>query len=160
MFPFIAKRTSVRRQSGSAAVEFAILLIPLLLMTGVIVELGRAFWYYDALAKSTRDAARLLSITAPETFASSGIPSAAALVVNASRAAGIPADLGTDDVTVICYDSNYQQANCEDGNPPHYLRVDVSYTLTIGDLFPVIFPTGRLTPLPITLDPGTTMRRM
>lgn len=160
MLTFIAQHASLRRQSGSAAVEFAILLIPLLLMTGMIVELGRAFWYYDALAKSTRDAARLLSIAPKETFASAGIPSAEALVVNASHAAGLPLDLDTGDVVVSCYDGSYQAVNCEDNNPPHYLRVDVSYTLTIGDLFPIVFPAGSLTSLPVTLAPATTMRYM
>lgn len=140
--------------------EFALLLIPLLLVAGMIVELGRTFWYYDALAKSTRDAARLLSIAPPETFATNGIPSAAALVVNASRAAGMPASLDADDVVVSCYDTNYQAQACLDGSPPHFLRVDVSYSLSIGDLFPVVFPTGTLSPVAVMLAPSTTMRYM
>lgn len=160
MFPVFAKHTTPRRQSGSAGVEFALLLIPLLLMAGVIVELGRAFWYYDALAKSTRDAARLLSMAAPESFATDGIPSAEALVVNAAHAAGVPAALDADDVAVTCYDVDYREKACADDDPPYYLRVDVSYVLTIGDLFPVVFPTGSLAPLPVTLAPATTMRYM
>ena len=48
---------------GVAAVEFALLLFLLLILVAGIVEFGRAFWYYDALAKATRDGARFLSMS-------------------------------------------------------------------------------------------------
>lgn len=48
-----------------AAVEFAILSIPLLVVLTGITELGRAMYYYNTLAKSARDAARLMSTQAP-----------------------------------------------------------------------------------------------
>jgi len=50
-----------RRQKGVAAVELAILLIPLVIMTFGMIELGRAFYYYNGLLKSSRDATRYLS---------------------------------------------------------------------------------------------------
>lgn len=49
------------RQGGVAAIEFAILLVPLLIMTFGLTELGRAFYYYGSVVKSTRAAARYLS---------------------------------------------------------------------------------------------------
>jgi Flp pilus assembly protein TadG len=54
----------MRRQQGLAAVEMAILLIPLVIMTFGMTELGRALYYYNTLAKGTRDAARFLSMHA------------------------------------------------------------------------------------------------
>ena len=52
------------RQGGVAAVEFAVLLIPLMIMTFGMTELGRAFYYYNSLLKSARDASRYLSMHA------------------------------------------------------------------------------------------------
>ncbi len=48
-------------QKGVAAVEFAILLVPLLMMVFGITEFGRAMYQYDALAKGVRNAVRYLS---------------------------------------------------------------------------------------------------
>lgn len=47
---------------GVAAVEMAILLIPLVIMTFGMAELGRAFYYYNGLVKSAREASRYLSM--------------------------------------------------------------------------------------------------
>lgn len=54
-----------RRFKGVAAVELAILLIPLVIMAFGMTELGRAFYNYNTLLKSTRDAARHLSMQPP-----------------------------------------------------------------------------------------------
>jgi hypothetical protein len=54
-------------QQGIAAIEMALLIIPLLLFVLVGVEAGRALTYYNALAKGTRDGARYLSMHAPGT---------------------------------------------------------------------------------------------
>ena len=52
-------------QRGAAALEFALVAIPLLTLLSGITELGRALYYYNTLAKSTRDAARLMSTQTP-----------------------------------------------------------------------------------------------
>ena len=59
------RRTGARKQHGVAAVEFAILLVPLVLMTFGITELGRAFYQYNTLVKATRSAARYKSMSGP-----------------------------------------------------------------------------------------------
>ncbi|MBU6488332.1 MAG: pilus assembly protein [Burkholderiales bacterium] len=46
---------------GAAMVEFAIVVVPLLLLAMGVAEFGRAIYQYEALTKSTRDAARFLS---------------------------------------------------------------------------------------------------
>jgi Flp pilus assembly protein TadG len=52
-------------QRGAAAVEFALLLTPLLLMVFGTTELGRAIYTYNTLDKTVRDAARHLSQHGP-----------------------------------------------------------------------------------------------
>lgn len=52
-------------QRGVAAVEFGILLIPMLLMVCGVAEFGHAIYQYDNLTKATRSAARYLSQYSP-----------------------------------------------------------------------------------------------
>jgi Flp pilus assembly protein TadG len=54
-----------KRQSGVAAVELAVLMIPLMFMVFGSTEFGRAIYQYNTLVKSTRDAVRYLSTQAP-----------------------------------------------------------------------------------------------
>ena len=54
-----------RDQRGAAAVEFALLLIPLVVMVFGTTELGRAIYTYNTLDKTVRDAARHLSQHGP-----------------------------------------------------------------------------------------------
>lgn len=56
---------SITKQKGVAAVELAILLIPLVLIATGVTELGRAFFQYNALVKGTRDGVRFLSMKGP-----------------------------------------------------------------------------------------------
>jgi hypothetical protein len=55
------------KQSGTAAVEFALILPLLLILTFITTEFSRALYQYNTLAKSARDAARYLSIQSPGT---------------------------------------------------------------------------------------------
>jgi Flp pilus assembly protein TadG len=54
-----------RGQRGVAAVEFAILLVPLVLLTFGITEYGRAMYQYNTLAKGARSAVRYLTQRSP-----------------------------------------------------------------------------------------------
>lgn len=58
-----------KKMQGAVAVEFALLLIPLLLLVLGVGEFGRALYQYNTLVKSTRDSVRHLSHLNP---ASSG----------------------------------------------------------------------------------------
>lgn len=55
----------MKRQRGTAIVEFALILPLLLVLTFTVTELGRAFYQYNVLAKSVREAARYLSARTP-----------------------------------------------------------------------------------------------
>jgi Flp pilus assembly protein TadG len=59
------KISAKKSQSGVAAIELAILMIPLSLMAFGAAEFGRAIYQYNTLVKSTRDAVRYLSAQAP-----------------------------------------------------------------------------------------------
>lgn len=50
-----------KKQKGVAAVEFAILLIPLVMLGYGTAEFGRAIYQYNTLVKATRDATRFIS---------------------------------------------------------------------------------------------------
>jgi Flp pilus assembly protein TadG len=50
-----------RRSRGVAAVEFALVLGPLLVLTFGVTEYGRAIYTYNAIDKAARDAARYLT---------------------------------------------------------------------------------------------------
>lgn len=56
-------RSRARRagQRGVAAVEMAIIILPMLILCFGITELGRALYQYNGLVKATRGAARYLS---------------------------------------------------------------------------------------------------
>jgi Flp pilus assembly protein TadG len=61
----MSRRSQLRLQCGAAAVEFALLLVPLLAIATGITEFGRAMYYYATIAKGARDAARLMSTQTP-----------------------------------------------------------------------------------------------
>jgi len=54
----------MRRQRGVALVEFALLLPFMLILTLSVTEIGRAYYQYNTIAKSVREAARYLSVRA------------------------------------------------------------------------------------------------
>lgn len=140
--------------SGAAAVEFALLLIVLLIIVAGIIEFGRTFWYHDALSKATRDGARLLSnARASSTVAldTSLKDQAISMVVNAAYLAKVP-DFTAADVAVSC------EPNCD---APIYVTVRINaYPITIGRWIPFFVPNNGVTSWSVTLSPFTTMRYM
>lgn len=54
-----------KNEKGVAAVEFALVLPLLLILTFITTEFGRALYQYNTLTKSVRDAVRYLSIQDP-----------------------------------------------------------------------------------------------
>jgi len=139
---------------GAAAVEFAIVLTLMLLITAGIFEFGRAFQYYDALAKATRNGARLMSAAPKATISSVAVNDAKALVVATANAANLKPQLANADVVVTC-----TPAACADGTAPTDVEVSISgYTITIGGVMPFVSGTTSYTGVP--LAPHTTMRYM
>ena len=163
MIPMSAPTSSAARprptiQHGGAAVEFALILALLISILAGIFEFGRAFWYYDALTKATRDGARLMSVTDTLTIATPGVADAQTLVANAVSAAGVP-DFTTANVEVTCLDDTFADATCTNGTAPGGVRVQiVGYSMTIGQFIP--FLLGASSSYTANLSPHTTMRYM
>lgn len=146
-------RSKGHAAAGVAAVEFALLIVILLMLVAGIIEFGRTFWYYDALAKGTRAAARFLSDSrASATVAlDSSLQQQARELVSATASAARVPDFSSTDVTVQC------DPTCV---APRYVTVQVNaYPVTIGGWIPFVTPTGGAN-WARTLSPSTTMRYM
>lgn len=89
------------RQRGVAAIEFGLLLVPLVMLAFGITEFGRAMYQYNTIAKGTRDAARYMSV---QTAGDANAMSAARCLVVYGKTAcsGTPlvTGLGVGNVTV------------------------------------------------------------
>jgi Flp pilus assembly protein TadG len=148
---------SIKRtlQAGVAAVEFAFVLVILLLIMAGMVEFGRTFWYADALTKATRDGARLLSSWPTATLSSDGVGTVKTLVKNSANAANV--SLSIANVEVKCDDT----VDCSAGTTPANVRVGITgFTVNLGEWFPFIGTDGPISLTGIPLAPHTTMRYM
>lgn len=122
-----------------------------------IFEFGRAFWYYDALTKATRDGARFMTVV-PNTTIETGVTDAIDQVVSVVTDAGVPSFTSAN-VTVTCLTAAYGTTACTNGTLPWGVRVQiVSYGMTIGQFIP--FLIGANSNYTTTLSPFTTMRYM
>ena len=156
--PAATSRRRSTRQQGAAAIEFALILALLISILAGIFEFGRAFWYYDALTKATRDGARLMSVTDTPTIATPGVTDAQTLVANAVIAAGVP-DFTTANVKVTCLNATFDDDVCANNTAPGGVRVQiVGYSMTIGQFIP--FLLGGSSSYTASLSPHTTMRYM
>lgn len=167
----LGPRAHGSKERGAAAVEFAILIGLLALITGGIIEFGRVFWYYDALTKATRDGARVMSNWSEKTtICSSGGPAVRSVVINAANAAGVSPDLtdssgctggnvdiqctyligGTESAFGVCHN-----ATSETDVPVNVNVAITGYSVTFGSWFAIPLPGGDW-----LLRPHTTMRYM
>lgn len=148
-------------QAGAAAVELAIVMALMLLIVAGIVEFGRAFWYADALTKSTRDGARLMSNWPAATIQSAGTGAAQVLVRQMSNAANVAPVLTNGNVVVECLNAAFVVAACSDGTAPASVRVRITgFSIALGSWMPFVGPGAGLNSNVINLSPHTTMRFM
>lgn len=159
-------RTKARQGCrGAAAIELALIIVLLMTILACVVEGGRLLWFYDALSKSTRDAARQMSVINPDDVGKSGSSDTAKrFVIEAARAARLP-DLNSGDISIVCHrdgvSGGCQGLNAEVAKTVKSITVSVDYPLTLGELIPFI-PVGP-TPLgqvEMHLRPATTMPYM
>lgn len=153
-----AQPSTTRRQRGGAVVEFALILTVLISIVAGIVEFGRCFWYYDALSKATRNAARTLAVSSPATIASVSV-AAARTEVNAAAASARVPGFSTSNVEVACLDVNMGAITCTDGSAPVGVRVSITgYAVFLGSTLP--FLVGASNTYNLNLAPSTTMPYM
>jgi Flp pilus assembly protein TadG len=154
-------RFNARTQRGVAAIEFALVLVVLLLILGGIFEFGRVFWFYNAMTKATRDGARVMSTTNVLAVNSQGVPAAQNLVVAEANAARVSPPLLMANVQVECLNDSFQTVTCVDGVAPANVRVGiVNYSVVIGGWFPLLSTVGGTVSYTVTINPQTTMRYM
>lgn len=122
----LAKRNRAGEEKGAAIVEFAFLLVFLLLLTMGITEIGRAFWYYSALQKATRDGARCLSV---QPWVGGADSKCVDLVWQSARSAGVvnhvsgaPVMLSAANVRVDCGSGSCSWGS---GTTPEYVRMHI-----------------------------------
>ncbi|OWW19101.1 TadE/TadG family type IV pilus assembly protein [Noviherbaspirillum denitrificans] len=141
--------------------EFAIVVILMMLLVAAVIGFGRAFWYADALTKATRDGARLMSTWPSATIASEGMSAAQDLVVATANAAWISPQLADANVIIECMDATYSVVACTDGTAPVNVRARITgHTFTIAELFPFIGIADALNESTTSFTPHTTMRYM
>jgi len=149
-----------RVQRGVAAIELAIGMVMILLITSGIVEFGRAFWYYNALDKATRDAARYLSAVpvvemTDAVQAAAAITTAKNMVVEAVNDANVSPAITMTNVVVSC------NAACGDDVKPVSVTVSITgFAILIGGLFPFVSGAANGNYGDIGLSPHTTMPYM
>ena len=157
----------MRYQHGAVAVELAIVMVLLLLIVAGTIGFGRTFWYADALTKSTRDGARLLS-TWPVADISAGAVAAQNITINSANAANISPQLAPNSVLVLVQCDNstssppaFSFGACNSGTTPANVRVRITgFNVTLGEWFPFIGTAGVINYGFVTLAPRTTMRYM
>lgn len=148
-------------QVGAVAVEFAFVIVILLLIMAGMVEFGRTFWYADALTKATRDGARVMSSWPIESISSQGLNAAGSIAKNSANAANVSELLKIENVQVQCLNETFSAIACTNGTPPANVRVSITgFTVTLGEWFPFIGNDGLISLGSIVLAPHTTMRYM
>jgi Flp pilus assembly protein TadG len=146
-------------QRGVAAVELAFILPILLIMLSGVIEYGRALWYYDALAKGARDAARYLSTRpADDLFAeTSDTSTTRAIVANTAGQAGVT---GFDRITHLSV--SCAPTSCDSAASVTTVTVAISYPFEVGGWISLFRPSSSDAPstFTATLVPHVTMRYM
>ena len=154
---------SIKRtlQAGVAAVEFAFVLVIMLLIMAGMVEFGRTFWYADALTKATRDGARVMSSWPIDTISTQGLGAARNITKDSANAANVSPSLANVNVVVECLNEGFGVVACNDGTAPANVRVSINgFTVNLGEWFPFIGTDGLISFGGIPLAPHTTMRYM
>jgi Flp pilus assembly protein TadG len=152
-------------ESGVIAIEFAFVLIMMLLIIAGTMGFGRAFWYADALTKATRDGARLMS-TWQVADISNGATAARNQVIAMALGANVSPALTSANVIVECDNSppaapTFTFGACAPGPVPANVRVRINgFTISLSDWFPFVGTDGVIDFGIISLTPHTTMRYM
>jgi Flp pilus assembly protein TadG len=159
------KRTVKTRaiQEGAAAVELAVMLIPLVLIAFGITEFGRAFYEYNALAKGTRDGVRFLTMKGPlnpaDPTSAADITETKCMVVygNPGCAGAARVPYLTPAMVSIC--DSWTCAATHSAQPTGSGVVNLVTVTVTGYTFTPMVPF--IMPNPLTFnDIGTTMRQV
>ena len=154
---------SRKKEKGAAAVEFAVLLIPLVLIAFGITEFGRAFFEYNAIVKGTRDGVRFLTMKGPldpaDVTSAAEIAQAKCMVVHGNAgctgAARVP--YLTPAMVTIC--DSFTCAATHNAQSTGTGVVNLVTVTVTGYMFTLLVPF--IMPNPLTFsDISTTMRQV
>lgn len=132
-------RSGPRFHRGTAILEFAFLLVFLLLLSLGITEFGRAFWYYSALQKGARDGARCVSQI--DLTSNAAVANCRQLAADTANAAGVwPQLTSADNVFLVT------SPVASPGDPPEYVQIairdyGIAWIWSLGEPLPV--PGGK-----------------
>lgn len=160
--PFSGPTGLVRSERGAVSVEFAFVLILMLLILSGIVEFGRAMWHANVLTKATRDGARLMAGWEPADM-DTGVTQAVARVVNSANSSNIVPPLITTNVSVLCdYSAGSTPAfnfvSCLPSTAPVSVKVAITgYQFNLGEWVPFIGYGGVIDVGIFALTPHTVM---
>ncbi|RQR37273.1 MULTISPECIES: TadE/TadG family type IV pilus assembly protein [unclassified Burkholderia] len=121
------KRLPIRRSRmrGVAAVEFALVLMPMIVLATGVAEFGRAIYQYETITKATRNAARYLSVFLP-TDSAYPLAQAQCLVVYGSTtcgSAGTELVPGLTTSMVIVCDAAHSTDCADASDPPQFANL-------------------------------------
>lgn len=166
---YVLKAFKPASQAGAVVLEFAFVLVLLLFMLAGIFGFGRVFWYADALTKSTRDGARLLSnwpIADLANMNTTGRNQARTITKISGNAANLSPQLVDGNVVVECLDNAFVvvvDCGTRTNGIPDTVNVRVrinGFFITMGEWFPFIGSTGLIDYGNLGMTPHTTMRYM
>jgi hypothetical protein len=130
-----------------------------MLMSAGIFEFSRAFWYYNALDKATRDATRYMS-EIPFTDYINTTNYNADLAIAKAIAVKTATDAGVPGVVAGNFSVSWNCAPPCGGNHPAWVSTAISgFSLTLGSTMPFAGVAGG-TFGSVTLQPSTTIRYM
>ena len=145
-----------RGERGVAVVEFALVVLVLLIVLSGTIEFGRSFWYYNSLTRATRDGARMMSLADNDTLTAE-VPVAQDAVAQMATAAGVPSVV-RGNVLVTCLNASFVAVACQDGVAPAYVSVAITgYNLKLGGWMAMFGPDGSTSSQDIVLGPHTVM---
>jgi Flp pilus assembly protein TadG len=101
----VSRPADVDRSRGAAAVEFALVLLPLLLILFGIIDFGRAYNAKETLAQAAREGARLVALNQPNVVsrtqaAATGL---SGVSVNVNQSCPTGSTQGTDAKVTVTY---------------------------------------------------------
>lgn len=143
-------------QTGSVTVEMALIAVVMFLIAAGLVEFSRAFWYYNALDKATRNAARFMSevprveIT-NSAAAANAVTTAKNIALIIANGANVTPPLTAANIEIKC-----DAAECNGTKPTNITVTIVSFSVTLGSLFPLVSVSSGGYGVKV-LSPATTM---
>lgn len=130
--PAVAGDRTRRRSRGQGLVEFAVAVIPFLMLLMAIVDLGRGIYMMNGTSEAARDIARVVSVHQwPSGGNDLGSSTEAAAVIATQRRLipGLALNPSTDIQCVDALDQVLADSACQTGEE-NYIRVHLSATFT------------------------------